>query len=71
MDTLQQEQKVEAVAWVEELSDMGCSEYHKYKNVTYFKCPLKNCELKEIQEVISDNFIPQRIGITKVSIEGD
>ncbi len=35
------------------------------------KCPLKNCEQKEIQRIVMDEFIPKNINIERVKIEGD
>lgn len=71
---------------IEQLNDNGCSKINVnerdypsfYKpnntnpeeNLIYYKCPLRNCEQREVQRIVMDEFIPQRIGITKVSVEG-
>lgn len=64
------ENYIRQIKWFEQLKDIGCSQYHIVGNLTYFKCPLRNCEHKEVTRIINDEFIPQRIGVKKVSIEG-
>ncbi len=62
---------VDAINGLEEFKDMGCVTHHEKNNVTYFKCPLRNCKLKEIISEVPGRFIPQSIGVTKLSMTGE
>lgn len=50
-----------------ELTDHGCQKYHIEGNVTYYKCPKHNCEMKEVVKEVSDEFIPVDISVSRIS----
>ena len=39
--------------------------------VDHYKCPMRNCELREKQEVLPDTIIPERLDVTSVQAKFD
>jgi hypothetical protein len=61
---------VNALEFFESANDQGCMIYGSAGNVTLFKCPKRNCRMREISvETSAEDFIPTDISITKVSAE--
>ena len=58
------------VGRVELLKDEGCTQYHAAADTLYLKCPQRNCELREKQVEVSGEFIPTKLGVTRLSVTG-
>jgi len=50
----------------ENLSDKGCAFYSYTYNYTYYKCPKNNCKRVLITREVLDEFIPEKVIISKV-----
>ena len=50
----------------EKLKDEGCIFYHSYRNVSFYKCPKNNCEKKIVIKQTLDEFIPEKLVVSRV-----
>ena len=61
---------IEQIILFEELKDKECIKFNIMANLTYFKCPKRNCEQQEINRIVLDQFIPKSVEINKINVGG-